>query len=121
MLLRDAHGLIQHLNEVQVLYRLKRGAAAHVASHMRRLASYDEGCKEVEIGQRELGVLTGYDERTVRLALGDLTRARCIDELRRSVYCVDAGALTQFIETEKLTDPTWDGHHEQPPRQSSPS
>jgi CRP-like cAMP-binding protein len=104
MLLCDAQGLIHHLNELQVLHRRKRGAVAHVASHMRRLARCHESGMEVEIGQRELGALAGYDQRTVRLALGELTRAQCIGRLRRSAYRVNVAALTEFIEKEKLGD-----------------
>jgi CRP-like cAMP-binding protein len=105
MLLSDAQGLIHHLNELQVLYRQKRGAAAHVASHLRRLAQCHESGVEVEIGQRELGALAGYDQRTIRLALGELTKEQCICRLRRSVYRVDVMTLTEFIEKEKLGGP----------------
>ena len=105
MLLQDAQGLIHHLNELQVLHRRKRGAVAHIASHMHRLARCHESGVEVEIGQRELGALAGYDQRTVRLALGELARAQCIQRLRRSAYHVDVAALTEFIEKEKLGDP----------------
>lgn len=105
MLLGDAQSMIHHLNELQVLYRRKRGAVAHVASHLRRLACYHESCQAVEIGQRELGVLAGYDQRTIRVALGELTKAHCIGRLRRSAYLIDIEAITQFIELEKLGGP----------------
>mgnify|MGYP002151213060 CR=1 FL=1 len=51
LLLEDAFGLIHHLNALQVLHRRKCGAAAHVATHLRRLASFRKG-DEVEIPQR---------------------------------------------------------------------
>ena len=49
LLLEESFGLIHHLNDLQVLHRHKCGAAAHVATHLRRLASFRRG-DEVEIG-----------------------------------------------------------------------
>lgn len=99
LLLEDAFGLIHHLNDLQVLHRHKCGAAAHVATHLRRLASFRRG-DEVEIGQKELGGLAGYDERTVRMALVELGE-HGVTNLRRSVYRLDLARLDAFIEREK--------------------
>jgi len=99
LLLQDAFGLIHHLNVLQVLYRRKRGAAAHIATHLRRLASFRNGA-EVEIGQKELGELAGYDERTVRMALVELGE-HGVTNPRRSVYCLDLVRLDEFIEREE--------------------
>lgn len=99
LLLEDAFGLIHHLNALQVLHRRKCGAAAHVATHLRRLASFRKG-DEVEIGQKELGGLAGYDERTVRMALVELGE-HGVTNLRRSVYRLDLARLDAFIEREK--------------------
>jgi len=102
VLLESAQELIHHLNELQVLHRRKRGAVAHVASHLRRLVGFRGGSGELEIGQQELGRIAGYGERTIRLALSELIRIRCIGRLRRSEYRLDVEALTQFIESEKV-------------------
>ncbi len=100
LLLQDAFRLVHHLNDLQVLYRRKCGAAAHIATHLRRLASFRQG-GEVEIGQKELGVLTGYDERTVRMALAELAELGGVTSLRRSVYSIDLARLDALIEREQ--------------------
>lgn len=99
-LLEDTSRLVNHLNDLQLLYRRRCGAAAHVAAHMLRLAGFQRGHK-VEIGQKELGHLTGYGPRTIRIALTELTALGCITSPRRSVYCLDLAMLAAFLEDEK--------------------
>lgn len=98
VLLDDAHHSIQYLRETQALYRGKRTAAAHVAWHIRRLIETQPDLEEFEICQWDLAARAGYDERTIRLALGQLTKACCVRQSRRSVYHIDMDALTDFID-----------------------
>lgn len=100
LLLEEAFGLIHHLNDLQVLYRRRCGAAAHLATHLRRLARFAGG-NEVEVGQKDLGVLAGYDPRTVRMAIGELIAAGCIVNPRRSIYHLDQARLDAYIEQQK--------------------
>lgn len=100
ILLQGASSLIHHLNDLQLLYRRRCGAAAYVAIHMLRLARFQE-IHEVEIGQKELGELTGYDPRTVRMALTELTALGCLTNPRRSVYMLDFTTIGAFLENEK--------------------
>ncbi|MCX4241893.1 Crp/Fnr family transcriptional regulator [Paraliomyxa miuraensis] len=95
--LRDALHLVHHLNDLQILYRRKRPAIAHVAVHLRRLSQCHAFRNEVEIGQRELGRLAGYDPRTVRVAMATLQRMGCVAVKRRSIYEVDEAALSRLI------------------------
>lgn len=105
LLLQDAFRLIHHLNDLQVLYRRKRGAAAHIATHLRRLASFRKS-GEVEIGQKELGMLAGYDERTIRMALVELIEIGCVMIPRRSTYRIELVLIDDLIEREKRGDAT---------------
>lgn len=106
VLLDGSQALIHHLNELQVLHRRKRGAVAHIASHIRRLVNFRDGSCKLQIGQQELGMITGYDQRTIRFGLSELMRIQCIGRLSRSEYCVDIEALTHFIEIEKTGGPS---------------
>jgi len=100
LLLEESFGLIHHLNDLQVLYRRRCGAAAHLATHLRRLARFTRGT-EVEIGQKDLGLLAGYDPRNVRIALGELIAAGCITNPRRSLYRLDQAKLDDYIDRQK--------------------
>jgi CRP-like cAMP-binding protein len=102
--LRDALLLIHHLNDLQILYRRKCSAIAHIATHLRRLAQCDADRSEVEISQKDLGQLAGYDQRTVRIALSQLQKLGCIVVARRSVYQVDGDALSALIGHETRGD-----------------
>ncbi len=97
LFLRDSQALIRHLNDLQILYRRKCGASAHVAAHLCRLSRCRLDSNVVEISQKELGELAGYDPRTVRSALAELQDKGYIRPLRRSVYDVDVEALTVLL------------------------
>jgi CRP-like cAMP-binding protein len=115
VLLEEAFGLIHHLNELQVLYRRRCGAAAHLATHLRRLARF-RGGSVVEVSQKDLGVLAGYDPRTVRVALGELLTAGCVTNPRRSIYHLDQARLDEYIDQQKLGPPE---PHDEPEPQGS--
>ncbi len=95
--LHDALTLVHHLNDLQVLHRRKSGATAHVAAHLCRLSRCRTDSNVVEISQRDLADLAGYDPRTVRSALAELQEKGYIEPLRRSVYEVDVEALSEML------------------------
>ncbi len=97
LFLRESQALIHHLNDLQILYRRKCGATAHVAAHLSRLARCRADTNVVEISQKELGELAGYDPRTVRSALAELQEKGYIKPRRRSVYEVDVEALSELL------------------------